>query len=90
MSSNINMVLAECEKQAQQLIAEIEKYRSAGAISEQTAKSLASLGAVLTETLKCIKPFTEVFARRVLYILGAVLFLNIALSSAVLIILLTR
>ncbi len=90
MSSNINTVLAECEKQAQQLIAEIDRYRAAGAIGEQTAKSLASLGVALTETQKRIKPFTEVFARRVLYLFGAALFLNIALSSAVLIVLLIR
>ena len=87
MSSNINTVLAECEKQAQQLISEIKNYRTAGQISEQTAKSLASLGVALTETQKRIKPFTEVFSRRALYFLGAALFLNLVLSAAVLIVL---
>ena len=35
MSSNLNEVLADCERQAQQLTKEIAKYQAAGAISEQ-------------------------------------------------------
>ena len=88
MSSSINMVLADCEKQAKQLVEEITKYKSVGAISDQTANSLKSLCASLTETQKCIEPFTKIFARRVLFGICGGLFVNFALLVAILIILL--
>ena len=90
MSSNVNTVLADCEKQAEQLIQEIGKYRAAGAISDQTAKSLQALCASLTETQNRINPFTHVFAKRVLYILGGAMAVNIILLIAILVVLLTR
>ena len=90
MSSNINTVLADCEKQAQQLITEIEKFRSAGKISEETTKTLVSLCDALTETQNRIKPFTEVFVRRTLYLVGAAFILNICLSLSILILTLVR
>ena len=90
MSSNVNTVLAECERQAGQLIEEIAKYRAAGAISEQTSKSLKALCDSLTETQKRIEPFTRVFAKRVLIVAGGVIALNTILLGAILVVLLTR
>ena len=40
MASNINTVLADCEDQSKQLIAEISKYNAAGVLGYTAAKSL--------------------------------------------------
>ena len=50
MASNINTVLADCEKQSKQLIAEISKYHAAGILGDKAAKSLENLCAVQKET----------------------------------------
>ena len=84
MSSNINTVLADCEKQAEELVAEISKFRTAGAISDQTAKSLQAMCAALGEVQKKIYPFTQTFSRRVLYIIGGMLVANLVLLIAIL------
>ena len=90
MSSNLNIVLADCEKQAQQLTKEIAKYQAAGAISEQVAKSLQGLFESLAETQERIEPFTHVFSRRILLSLGALLASNSVLLIAVVLLLLFK
>ena len=37
MSQNLNTVLADCERQAEALVEEIEKYKAARVLSDQTA-----------------------------------------------------
>lgn len=90
MSSNINTVLADCEKQAEELIKEIAKYRTAGAISDQTAKSLQAMCVALGEVQKKIQPFTHTFSRRVFYIIGGALATNFVLLLTILVVLLFR
>jgi len=90
MSSNINTVLADCEKQAEGLIKEIAKYRTAGAISDQTAKSLQATCVALGEIQKKIQPFTHTFSRRVLYIFGGALVANFLLALTILVVLLVK
>jgi hypothetical protein len=90
MSSNLNMVLADCEKQAQQLTKEIAKYQAAGAISEQVAKSLHRLFESLAETQERNEPIKHVFSRRVLVSLGVLLVSNSVLLIAVLFFLLFK
>ena len=90
MSSNINTALADCEKQAQQLIDEIGKFRAAGVLSEHTAASLNALCVSLRETQSNIQPFTEVFSRRVLFSVGVAFVINCGLLTAILVILLSR
>ena len=90
MSSNLNMVLADCEKQAQQLTKEVAKYQAAGAISDQVAKSLQNLFESLAETQERIEPFTQVFSRRVLMSVGALLVTNSVLLVAVVLMLLFK
>lgn len=50
MASNINTVLADCEDQSKQLIAEISKYHAAGVLGDKAAKSLEKLCDVQKET----------------------------------------
>jgi len=90
MSSNLNMVLADCEKQAQELTTEVAKYQAAGAISDQVAKSLQSLFEALTETQERIEPFTHQFSRRVLVSIGVLLVSNSVLLLVVFFLLLTK
>lgn len=90
MSSDVNTILADCEKQARQLVEEVEKYRAAGAISDQTGRSLQALCVSLTETHKRIEPFTRVFAKRVLILMGGVMAINTILMIASLVVLLTK
>ena len=90
MSSNLNMVLADCEKQAQELTKEVAKYQAAGAISDQVAKSLQNLFEALTETQEHIEPFTHVFSRRILVSLGVLLVSNSVLLIAVVFLLLFK
>ena len=90
MPSNINTVLADCEQNAKALIEEIEKYRAARILSDQVAESLEELCSALRDTHERIKPFTSVFARRILIGFGFALMVNIGLLVAVLYMLLPR
>ena len=90
MPSNVNTVLADCEQQAKKLVEEVSHYRTAGALSEQTAKSLEKLCAALSETHSKIEPFTTIFARRILIGLGAILLVNVGLLVAILMVLIRR
>lgn len=83
MSSNINMVLAECERQTQQLIKEISKYRTAAAISDQSAKSLDSLCKALEATQRKIEPFIKQYTKRVLIGLFVLLWTNTLLLAVI-------
>jgi hypothetical protein len=84
------MVLADCEKRAQELTTEVSKYEAAAAISDQVAKSLQSLFEALTETQERIEPFTHVFSRRILVSLGVLLVSNSILLLAVFFLLLAK
>lgn len=90
MSSNINTVLADCEKKAEELVKEIASYRTAGAISDQTAKSLESMCVALDQVEKKIQPFTQTFSRRVLWILGGALAAILVLLLTILVVLLLK
>ena len=90
MSSNANTGLADCELQARNLVEEIAKYRSAGVLSDQTARSLKSLCQALQETAVRIRPFTDVASRRVLYGAAGLLTLNLMVSLVVVVLLLRR
>jgi hypothetical protein len=90
MSSNLNTVLADCERQAQQLTKEIAKYQAAGAISDQVAKSLQRLFESLVETQERIEPFTHLFSRRILVSLGVLLISNSVLLITVVFLLLLK
>lgn len=90
MSSNENTGLADCELQARNLVEEITKYRSASALSDQTARSLKSLCEALQETAVRIRPFTDVVSRRVLYGAASLLTLNFLASLVAIVLLLRR
>ncbi len=90
MPSNLNTVLADCEQQAKNLVEEISKYRAAGALSDQTTKSLETLCKALRDTHQKIQPFEAVFARRIVIILGSALLVNFVLLVAILILLFSR
>lgn len=90
MPPDLNIVLADCERQAKKLVEEIDNYRAISAISEQTAKSLDNLCIALDETNDKIQPFTAVFARRILLIFGLALLVNFGLLTAILVMLLYR
>ncbi len=90
MSSNLNTVLADCERQAEALVLEIEKYRAARVLSDQTAASLEKLCIALRNTHEKIQPFTAVMSRRILIGLGAGLVINLGLLIAILFLLLPR
>jgi len=90
MSSNLNTVLAECEQQAKNLVKEIDKYRAAGILSDQTAKSLETLCIALHDIHQKIKPFEAVFIRRIVVILGSALLVNFILLVTILILLFSR
>ena len=84
------MVLADCEKQVKNLIEEISKYRAAGALSDQTVKSLEAICKALSDTHRKIQPFEAVFARRIVIILGSALLVNFVLLITILILLFNR
>ena len=90
MSQNLNTVLADCERQAEALVEEIEKYKAARVLSDQTAASLEKLCMALGETHERIQPFTAVVSRRVLIGLGVGLIINLGLLIAILALLLLR
>lgn len=90
MSSNINTVLAECEEQAQALVAEIAKYRAAGQLSEETARTLDKLCDALEEVFDRVEPLTELRLRRTVLVLGTMLMVNTVLLVAILVALLQR
>ena len=90
MSSNLNTVLADCERQAKALVEEIEEYRSARELSDQTAASLEKLCVALSDTNEKIKPFTAVVSRRVLIGLGIGFLINLGLLTVILFLLLFR
>ena len=90
MSPNLNTVLADCERQAEALVEEIEKYRAARVLSDQTAASLEKLCVALSDTHEKIQPFTAVASRRVLIGLGVGLVINLGLLIVILGLLLLR
>lgn len=79
MSSNINTVLADCERQAKALVEEIERYRAASVLSEQIAKSLDKLCIALQDTHARIRPLTTANLRRAILAFGAMLAINTVL-----------
>lgn len=85
MSSNLNTVLGDCGRLAEQLVEEIKNYRSARVLSNQTAESLEKLCLALRETHERILPFTEVFSRRILIGLGGLLVINCGLLLTILV-----
>lgn len=87
MSSNINTVLADCERQAKALVDEVEKYRAASVLSEQVAKSLDKLCIALQDTHARIRPLTMASVRRAILALGAMLALNTILLAVICILL---
>jgi hypothetical protein len=76
MSSNINIVLADCERQAKALVEEIEKYRAASVLSEHVAKSLDKLCVALQDTHARILPLTTANVRRAILTFGAMAAIN--------------
>jgi hypothetical protein len=90
MSSNLNTVLADCEKNAEALIEEIGTYRTARVISEQSADSLEKLCVALQETHERIQPFTSIVSRRILIVLGVGFVANIILLLSILVLLLNK
>ena len=90
MSSNINTVLADCERQAKALIEEIEKYRAASALSEHVAQSLDKLCIALQDTHARILPLTMANVRRAIMAFGAMLAVNTALLIVICVLLLRK
>jgi hypothetical protein len=90
MSSNLNTVLADCEKDAKALIEEIGNYRTARVLSEQSADSLEKLCVALQETHEKIQPFTTIISRRIIFGFGIVLSINLIVLLSIFILLLNR
>ena len=59
MPSNINTVLADCEQQAKTLVDEIGRFKAAGVLGEQAAKSLSKLSDVQRETSVALEKALE-------------------------------
>lgn len=85
MSQKINTVLAECESRVQQLIMEIEKYKTAKILSNEVATALEEICHALKDTHSRIQPFTSVVIKRFLIALMFFLSLNTGLLIAVMI-----
>jgi len=85
MASNINTVLADCETKTKQLVAEIEKYKAAGVLSNQVAQSLEELCRALRATHSSVKPLTTLFVNKILLALAIFNILNTGLLIAILI-----
>lgn len=90
MASNVNTVLDDCEQQAKKLVDEIGKYRAAGVLSDQTARSLDALCTALKETQANLEPLTSLAVRRYLLMFGAAMLANLALLIAILVMLVRR
>ncbi len=90
MPSNINTVLADCEQKAKQLVAEIQKYQAAGALSTQAAAALNKLCVALEDVHRRIRPLTESNVTRFLYALTGATALNFFLLVTILVFLLRR
>jgi hypothetical protein len=90
MSSNLNTVLADCEKQAEVLVEEIGKHRTARVLSEQTADSLEKLCIALGDIHEKIQPFTAIVSRRILISLSVGYVINLGLLLIIVVMLLAQ
>jgi len=59
MSRDTQELLAECESAAQELVAEIDKYKQSVAYNKAVAKSLDGIGVSLENVLEKIAPYSE-------------------------------
>lgn len=82
---NIHELLDETQKNCESLVEEMKGFREAKSLNQKTAENLDLVCDALIRTTKAIKPFTEVYVRRMFLLviaataLNAVFFLTILL-----------
>jgi len=64
MPQNIHALIDECKTKTEELVAEIEKYKSGKEIHQVATASLESTSKALKDVIAQIMPFTELRFRR--------------------------
>lgn len=81
-------LLDETQKRCEDLVKEIEGFRSSRVVQEQAASALEAVCAALVETRKAVKPFTDTRIRRLYICVIGCSVLNTVLFIAALVLLL--
>ncbi len=86
----IHELLADTQKRCEELVKEIDAFKSARALNQKAAESLDAMCETLKATTKAIEPFTEPRVRRIALILMVATGLNVILFFTILIVVLLR